>query len=84
MAEWPGVTVFDELPLRPPLLDRYGELIRLAIGDLDIADVHAQLAELAIGTLLRRFPDFSGNPEPPAWHRSMILRGPERLPLRLG
>ena len=47
----------------------------------------AQLAkletELAIGTLLRRFPDFGGDPEPPAWRRSMILRGPEALPIRL-
>ena len=40
-------------------------------------------AEIAVGTLLRRFPDFSGDPEPPAWRRSMILRGPEALPLRL-
>ena len=41
-------------------------------------------AEIAIGTLLRRFPEFSGNPEPPDWRRSMILRAPVALPIRLG
>jgi cytochrome P450 len=40
-------------------------------------------AELAIGGLLRRFPDFNGDPEPPAWRRSMIIRGPESVPLLL-
>jgi len=40
-------------------------------------------AELAIGGLLRRFPDFSGDSEPPAWRRSMIIRGPESVPLLL-
>lgn len=40
-------------------------------------------AEVALGGLLRRFPDFSGDPEPPAWRRSMIIRGPEAVPLRL-
>jgi cytochrome P450 len=40
-------------------------------------------AEVALGALLRRFPDFSGDPEPPAWRRSMIIRGPEAVPLRL-
>ena len=40
-------------------------------------------AEVALGALLRRFPDFSGEPEPPAWRRSMIVRGPEAVPLRL-
>jgi hypothetical protein len=39
--------------------------------------------EVAIGALLRRFPDFSGEPDPPAWRRSMIIRGPEALPLKL-
>ena len=39
--------------------------------------------EIAIGTLLRRFPDLSGDPEPPAWRRSMVLRGPEAVPLCL-
>jgi cytochrome P450 PksS len=40
-------------------------------------------AEVALGALLRRFPDFSGAPEPPAWRRSMIIRGPESVPLTL-
>jgi cytochrome P450 len=40
-------------------------------------------AEVALGALLRRFPDFSGDAEPPAWRRSMIIRGPEAVPLRL-
>jgi len=40
-------------------------------------------AEVALGALLRRFPDFSGDPEPPAWRRSMIIRGPEAVPLEL-
>ena len=40
-------------------------------------------AEIALGALLRRFPDFSGPVDPPAWRRSMLLRGPEALPLRL-
>ncbi|MCH6562058.1 MAG: cytochrome P450 [Myxococcales bacterium] len=39
--------------------------------------------EIAIGTLLRRFPDFFGNTEPTAWRRSMIIRGPEAVPLCL-
>lgn len=41
-------------------------------------------AEVALGALLRRFPDFRGNPEPPAWRRSMVIRGPESVPLELG
>jgi cytochrome P450 len=40
-------------------------------------------AEVALGALLRRFPDFSGDPEPPAWRRSMIVRGPETVPVKL-
>ncbi len=40
-------------------------------------------AEIAIGTLVRRFPDFTGNPDPPGWIRSIVLRGPVALPLRL-
>ncbi|MFP6664325.1 MAG: cytochrome P450, partial [Deltaproteobacteria bacterium] len=47
----------------------------------------AQLArlegEIAIGALLRRFPDFRGPENPPQWRRSMVLRGPASLPLRL-
>jgi len=40
-------------------------------------------AEVALGALLRRFPDFDGPPEPPEWRRSMIVRGPESVPLTL-
>jgi cytochrome P450 len=39
--------------------------------------------ELAIGTLLRRFPDWTGELEPPAWRRSLVIRGPVSLPVRL-
>jgi cytochrome P450 len=39
--------------------------------------------EVAIGALLRRFPEFRGHSEPPAWRRSMIIRGPESLPIQL-
>ena len=40
-------------------------------------------AEVAIGALLRRFPDFSGEPVPTGWRRSMIVRGPESLHVTL-
>jgi hypothetical protein len=47
----------------------------------------AQLAkletEVAVGALLRRFPDLAGSDQPAAWRRSMILRGPVSVPLRL-
>jgi cytochrome P450 len=39
--------------------------------------------EIAISTLLRRFPDFDGPTEPRDYVRSMILRGPVELPLDL-
>lgn len=41
-------------------------------------------AEIALGALLRRFPNFSGQTDPPGWRRSMTLRGPAALPLKLG
>ena len=40
--------------------------------------------QVALGALLRRFPSFTGAPEPPAWKRSIVLRGPTTLPIRLG
>ena len=40
-------------------------------------------AEVVLGALLRRFPDFEGPSSPEEWHRSMLLRGPVALPLRL-
>jgi cytochrome P450 len=39
--------------------------------------------EIALGGLLRRFPDFRGDPEPLGWRRSAVLRGPTAVPLRL-
>jgi cytochrome P450 len=60
----------------------------LAFGQGNHFCLGSQLAklegELALGALLRRFPDFQGSPEPPAWRRSMIIRGPEAVPLELG
>jgi len=39
-------------------------------------------AQVTLGALLRRFPDFDGPQEPRAWKPSIILRGPTALPLR--
>jgi cytochrome P450 len=39
--------------------------------------------ELAIGGLLRRFPNFEGPTEPPARRSSVVLRGPTKLPLSI-
>jgi hypothetical protein len=41
-------------------------------------------AEVALGALLRRFPNLDGSSEPAGWKRSVLLRGPTSLPLRLG
>ncbi|MEE8475488.1 MAG: cytochrome P450 [Myxococcota bacterium] len=47
----------------------------------------AQLAraelQIALGTLLRRFPDFDGDPSTDAWRPSITLRGLTTLPLTL-
>jgi cytochrome P450 len=40
--------------------------------------------ELAIGGLLRRFPDFRAASEAPEWRRSAVLRGPVSLRIELG
>jgi len=40
-------------------------------------------AQIAIGTLVRRFPGFTGPPTPPTWRPSFSLRGPAALPIRL-
>jgi cytochrome P450 len=40
--------------------------------------------QTAIGALLRHFPDFTGDPYPTCYRRSMVLRGVTALPLRLG
>jgi cytochrome P450 len=39
--------------------------------------------QVALGTLLRRFPDFKGPSEPPAFKPSVVLRGPTSLPVQL-
>lgn len=72
----------------PDRLDlRRADNVHLAFGHGNHFCPGSQLAkleaEIAIATLLRRFPDFTGEPEPPAWRRSMIIRGPESLPLGL-
>jgi len=60
----------------------------LAFGQGNHFCLGSQLArlegEIAIGGLLRRFPEFSGPLEPSAWRRSMIVRGPEAVALELG
>ncbi len=38
---------------------------------------------IALGALLRRFPDFGGDPQPRNYRRSMVLRGVTSLPLTL-
>jgi hypothetical protein len=38
-------------------------------------------AQIAISTLLRRFPDFDGEKDPRGWKRSIVLRGPTSLRL---
>jgi len=40
-------------------------------------------AQVAIGTLVQRFPGFEGPPGPLAWRPSFSLRGPAALPIRL-
>jgi cytochrome P450 len=40
-------------------------------------------AQVTLGALLRRFPDFAGPTEPAGWKPSIVLRGPTTLPLRL-
>jgi hypothetical protein len=48
----------------------------------------AQLARLearvALARLFERFPDLRGDPERVEWRRSIVLRGPLRVPLALG
>jgi hypothetical protein len=39
--------------------------------------------QIAILALLRRFPDFDGDPQPTNYRRSMVLRGVTSLPLKL-
>jgi len=39
--------------------------------------------QVALGALLRRFPDLDGPPDPPGFKPSIVLRGPTALPVRL-
>ncbi len=41
-------------------------------------------AQIALTSLLARFPEFTGPTEAKAWVGSTVLRGPTELPLRLG
>jgi len=41
-------------------------------------------ARLALGGLLRRFPDFTGQTDAIEWRRSAVLRGPVAVPIALG
>ena len=40
-------------------------------------------AEIALRTLLQRFPELDGDPDRVAWTPSTLLRGPTALPLSL-
>jgi cytochrome P450 len=40
-------------------------------------------AEIALTSLLRRFPDLDGNPDSCSWRRSVVLRGPASLHVSL-
>jgi cytochrome P450 len=59
----------------------------LALGQGNHFCLGAQLAqaetEIALGSLIRRFPDLEGPTEPEGWRRSMVLRGPAEVVLRL-
>ncbi len=40
-------------------------------------------AQVAVAALLRRFPELHGDPQPPGWKPSAVLRGPTAVPLVL-
>ncbi len=40
-------------------------------------------AQIAVNSLLTRYPDLRGDPDPPSWRSSLVLRGPAALPLHL-
>ena len=64
-----------------------GDNHHLAFGQGNHFCMGSQLAkleaEIAIGTLVRRFPDFTGDTDACAWRRSIVLRGPMSVPLQL-
>jgi len=86
-----GIAAAGRDPERHPEPQRFdvsrGDAHHLAFGLGNHVCLGASLARLeartALGALLRRFPDFTGPPDPPGWKRSIVLRGPTALPLRL-
>lgn len=40
-------------------------------------------AQIALNSFLARYPGFKGDPDPPSWRSSIVLRGPAALPLGL-
>ena len=56
----------------------FGHGIHFCLG----ANLARAEAQIAIGSLLRRFPDFSGPLNPEGWRPSLYLRGPTALRIR--
>lgn len=57
----------------------FGQGVHFCLG----AQLARAEAQIAIATLLRRFPDLDGGPDPAGWTPSMLLRGPTALSLSL-